>query len=223
MTDSVFPDVYFLYGNTCSGKDTIGVELEKKDGFTHISFGKLKKEEIINQTEIGILLEEQIKQRQPITPEVGVELIVKSLTPGSNIISGFPISRQELEALKKSLNSLRGWVIKGVIVLEIDESLIPERFFNRRVCPVCQFPGREGNICPTHNVPLIKRFDCNEEELAFRLALYRNRIKPFLKSGALGEYPQLVIDISKLSKGEMVEKVRSFIQKINEKEEKDGK
>lgn len=214
MTDNVFPNIYFLYGNTCSGKDTIGVELERKDGFTYISFGRLKREEIINQTEIGILLEEQIKQRQPITPELGTELIVESLTPGSNIISGFPISREELETLKKSLNSLGNGTIKGVIVLEIDDGLIQERFFNRRVCPVCQFPGREGNICPTHNVPLAKRFDCNEEELAFRLALYRNRIKPFLESGALREYPQIVIDVSRLSKSEMVERVKNFIQKV---------
>lgn len=223
MVGRVFSDVYFLYGNTCSGKDTIGVGLEKKDGFAYISFGKLKRKEILSQTEIGILLEKQIKQGQPITPEIGVELIVKSLAPGSNIIAGFPISREELEALKESLNSLSNWIIKGVIVLEIDESLISERFFNRRVCPVCQFPGREGNICPTHNVPLIKRFDCNEKELAFRLALYSNRIKPFLESEALGKYPQIVIDISNLSKSEMVEKVRSFIQKTNGKEEKDGK
>ena len=110
-----------------------------------------------------------------------------------------------------------------MIVLEIDESLIPERFFNRKVCPVCQFPGREGDICPTHNVLLTKRFDCNEEELAFRLTLYRNRIKPFLESGALREYPQLVVDISRFSKNEMVEKVRSFIQTINRKEKKDDK
>lgn len=221
MIDKVFFDVYFIYGNTCSGKDTIGVELEKKDGFAYISFGKLKRKEILNQTEIGILLEKQIKQRQSITPEAGVEIIVKSLVPGSNIISGFPISKEELKTLKESLNTLSNWTIKGVIMLEIDESLISERFFNRRVCPVCQFPGREGNICPTHNVPLVKRFNCDEEELVFRLALYNNRIKPFLESGALKEYPQLIINISNLSKSEMIEKVRSFIQKINEKEEKD--
>lgn len=223
MIGRVFYDVYFLYGNTCSGKDTIGVALEKKDGLTYISFGKLKRKEILSQTEIGILLEKQIKQGQPISPEIGAELIVKFLALGSNIIAGFPISGEEMETLKESLNSLSDWTIKGVVILEIDESLISERFFNRRVCPVCQFPGREGNICPTHNVPLIKRFDCNEEELVFRLALYSNRIKPFLESGVLGEYPQIVIDISKLSKTEMVKKIRSFIQKTNRKEEKDDK
>lgn len=223
MMDRAFSGVYLLYGNTCSGKDTIGVGLEKKDGFTYISFGTLKGKEILSQTKTGILLEKQIRQEQPITPELGVELIVKSLALGSNIISGFPISREELETLKESLNSLRNWAIRGVIVLEVDENLISRRFLNRRVCPVCQFPGREGTVCPTHNATLIKRFDCNEEELVFRLALYANRIKPFLESRALEEYPRLVIDVSNLSKSEMVEKVRSFIQKINRKEENDGK
>lgn len=222
MRDRVFSAIYFLYGNTCSGKDTIGRELEKKDGFAYVSFGKLKRQEILNQTEIGILLETQIKQGQPITPEVGAELIVKSLAPGGNIIAGFPISSEELEALEKSLSSLINWAIEGVIVLEIDRSLISERFFTRRVCSVCEFPGKEENICPTHNVPLIKRLDYNEEELAFRLALYNNRIKPFLESGALGKYPQIVIDVSKLSKSEMVKKVRSFIHKMDRKEEEDG-
>ncbi len=219
MINRIFSDIYLLYGNTCSGKDTIGIELER-DGFAYISFGGLKEKEILSQTETGILLEKQIKQGKPITPKLGTELIANSLTPGTNIISGFPISREELETFKELLNTLRNWTIRGVIILEIDESLVSERFFTRRVCPVCQFSGKEGDVCPEHKMALIKRFDCNEREFAFRLTLYRHRIKPFLESGALREYPQLVINVSNLSKSEIVEKVKSFIRKTKRKEEK---
>lgn len=218
-----FLSIYFLYGNTCSGKDTIGMELERKGSFNYISFGNIKGKEILSQTETGVLLEKQIKQGQPITPKVGAELITRSLALGSNIISGFPVSREELETFKKLLNILGNWTIRGVMILEIDEGLISERFLNRRVCPVCQFPGKEEEVCPTHKMHLIKRFDCDEEELAFRLTLYNKQIKPFLESGLLREYPQLVINVSNLSKSKMIEKAISFIQKINRKEEKDDK
>ena len=108
-----------------------------------ISFGGLKEREILSQTETGILLEKQIKQGKPITPKLGIELIANSLTPGTNIISGFPISRKELETFKELLNVLRNWTIKGVIILEIDGSLVSERFLLEECARFANFQGKK--------------------------------------------------------------------------------
>ena len=57
-----------IYGNTCSGKSTLGKKIEKEIGIKYVSFGDLKRLEIINKSPIGVLLNSQIKNGKPINP-----------------------------------------------------------------------------------------------------------------------------------------------------------
>jgi adenylate kinase family enzyme len=214
--DISVPKIFFIYGNTCSGQSTIGMKMKSELGFHYISFGDLKRKEIMNKTEIGKMLQESIKKRKPIVPEIGARLIIKHIVNGYNVISGFPISKEELETFLK----LREYKIEGIIILEITEEIASKRFFDRRVCPICHYPGGKGDKCKKHNIALTKRVDCNEKELSSRLELYRSRIKPFLESDELNKYPCIRLDVSMGSLESIFKYVRKFIENKDRKEDR---
>jgi adenylate kinase family enzyme len=110
--------------------------------------------------------------------------------------------------------------IEGVIILEITDEVASKRFFNRRVCPICYYPGRKGDKCKKHNIALIKRADCNEKELFFRLELYRSRIKPFLESDELNKYSYIRLNVSMNSLQSIFKHVREFIENKDRKEDR---
>lgn len=199
--------LFLIYGNTCTGQSTLGMKLEFEMGFKYISFGDLKTIEIANKTDIGKELERQIKKEEPIIPELGAALVIKNITDGNNIISGYPISKEELECLLRSCNC----EIEGVITLNATEEVIYKRFFAKRTCPICQFPGREQEKCPKHDTLLVKKTDYNEKELSFRLRLYKERIESFLRSNVFDNYPKIAFDTSALSPQEVFDGARNFI------------
>lgn len=196
-----------IYGNTCAGKSTLGKKIEKEMEIKYVSFGDLKRLEIVNKSPLGVLLNFQIKNGKPIDPLVGAKLMKKYLGL-LNVISGYPISIEELEAFRIYCRC----IIKGIIHLEIDETKIYQRFFNRGICPNCGYVGQSQGYCRIDNVPLEKRFDCDENELNFRIQLYKNRILPFLQGASFSAYPIINIDTSNISEEEIFQKAKEFLE-----------
>jgi len=202
-----------IYGNTCSGKSTVGKKIEKEIGMKYVSFGDLKQLEIINKSPIGVFLNSQIKNGKPINPLIGAKLM-KEYLGFLNILSGYPISIEELEVFKTYCQC----TIRGIIHLEIDEIKIRRRFFNRGICPNCGCVGQLQKYCHIDNILLVKRFDCNKDELNFRLQFYKDRILPFLQGVSLLTYPRINIDASNLSEEEIFQKAKDFLESLKIKQ-----
>ncbi|MEK7635930.1 MAG: nucleoside monophosphate kinase [Patescibacteria group bacterium] len=202
-----------IYGNTCAGKSTLGKKIEKEMKIKYISFGDLKRLEIINKSSIGIILDSQIKNGKPINPLVGARLIEKYLGL-LNIISGYPISIEELRIFRARCRC----IIQGIIHLGINEIKIRQRFFNRGICQNCGYIGQLQKHCRIDDVLLVKRFDCNEDELNFRLQFYKNRILPFIQGASLSAYPMINIDTSDLSEEEIFQKAKEFLESLKIKQ-----
>lgn len=198
-----------IYGNTCAGKSTLGKKIEKEMGIKYVSFGDLKRLEIVNKSPLGVLLNFQIKNEKPINPLVGAELIEKYLGL-LNVISGYPISIEELEAFRTYCRC----TINGIIYLEIDETKIYQRFLNRRICPICGYIGKKQERCQVDNILLEKRFDCDKNELNFRIQLYKDRILPFSQGPLLSNYSRININTSNLSKEKIFQKTKEFLESL---------
>ena len=125
-----------------------------------------------------------------------------------NIISGYPISIEELKVFKTYCQC----TIKGIIHLEIDEIKIRQRFFNRGICPNCGYVGQLQKYCHIDNILLVKRFDYNKDELNFRLQLYKDKILLFLRGASLSAYPMINIGASNLSAEEIFQKAKKFLE-----------
>lgn len=190
-----------LYGNTCTGKSTLGMALQNKLGYNYISFGDLKREEISKKTIPGIVLATQIENGLPIDPELRANLIKIKLKQGYNCICGYPC-----------LQSLSSKII-GLIVLGARYKVIKKRFFNRAVCSICCYPGSVRDTCPEHKQLLIPRADCTNSEFSKRTHLFNFRILPFLEGYAMVKYPRIDLDTTALKPKEVFGIVFDWLNK----------
>jgi adenylate kinase family enzyme len=60
-----------VYGETCAGKSTVGEYLSSAMNCRYISFGDLKRDEIANSTEIGVLIEDLLRSGSRIHADLG--------------------------------------------------------------------------------------------------------------------------------------------------------
>ncbi len=200
-----------FFGNTCTGKSTLGKEIEKMLGFRYISFGDLIRREIAQDSRIGKALDSKIRSGGPINPRIGALLMNQSLDNGNlNIISGYPISVEELESFTLFCRSS----IEGIVVFEASNSVIKERFFSRGTCSACQFSGKKGKTCPEHNIQLVERPGSTIGELLFRMRLYKERIAPFLGSEELKVFPRLVLKTSHRSIAKLALDAMEWLSRI---------
>lgn len=170
--------IILIFGNTSSGKSFLGKNIEMKYGLPYLSFGDLKREEIYKRSNLGLSLQSNINEGIPINHSDGFSLIKKNIlsvdVPAISL-SGYPISEIEYSQI-----GLLYQIVFG-IYLKVSEETIRKRFFNRGVCPICHFPGSFNNLCPVHNLNMIRREDATEEELSKRMKLFNKRINPFIE------------------------------------------
>lgn len=167
-----------IFGNTCTGKSSLGKELELKLSYPYISFGDIKRLEIKNKTILSQRILSATGKEFPIDPLDGLTLITeyeKKTQSPILTVSGYSISIKEYNAFISSYAIIVG------IHLRSDEQTIRKRFFSRAVCPVCNLPGILGSKCKIHHISMVTRGDVSENEFVKRNRLYTQRIIPFLE------------------------------------------
>ncbi|MFH1200723.1 MAG: nucleoside monophosphate kinase [bacterium] len=195
-----------IYGETCAGKSTLGKYLKSSMDCQYISFGDSKRQEIALGTTIGLEIQRLLKSRCPLPAELGYSVIKNVIGNYLNIVSGYPISIDELNTLANHSK------IIGILLLSIDEQTLIRRFSLRRECPKCQMPGVIGDSCPVHKVSMIQREDVSLKELIFRRKLYQQRIAPFLTSKVIETLPRLSLDTGVLTKEDVVCRAEKWIR-----------
>lgn len=190
-----------LFGNTCSGKSTLGKLLQQVYGIQYLCFGDLKRKHIAMNTAIGRTLCEQISRRVPIDPDLGMQLLSMSKEEHTRCVCGYPISTKELECFEKL------HAVLGAIHLIVPDDVVMQRFANRAQCPQCDWPGLESDICPMHHIQLEKRIDAIQNELDARMKLYHNRIEPFVRTNIAVKFPLFSIHSSGVDKNTVFKNV----------------
>lgn len=123
-----------LFGPPGSGKGTQSSNIIKKYNLYHISTGDLLREEILNQTKLGIEAKKFMDEGQLVTDDLVIGMIGNKLdaNPDSKgfIFDGFPRTTAQAVALDNLLKS-KGSKINVLISLEVPEPVLKQRLLER--------------------------------------------------------------------------------------------
>jgi adenylate kinase len=173
-----------LLGAPGAGKGTQATRISDGYGLPHISTGDIFRENIKNQTEIGLLAKSFIDKGQLVPDDVTCKIvenrIVKPDCKNGYLLDGFPRTIAQAEALDKITN------IDLVININVDFEEVKRRLCGRRVCKDCgesyhtDWIG-DATTCSRCGGALIQRKDDNPETVQSRLDVYSAQTAPLIE------------------------------------------
>lgn len=154
-----------LFGPPGSGKGTQSDLIIEKFGLTHISTGNILREEVKNETELGLLAKDIMSRGELVSDEIMIGMIKNKLQELGDvkgvIFDGFPRTKPQAEALDNLLKEYNT-EISVLISLEVPEDELMIRLLNR-----AKLEGRS---------------DDNEDTIKNRIQEYKN------KTAAVADY-----------------------------------
>ncbi|PIN76361.1 adenylate kinase [Candidatus Woesearchaeota archaeon CG10_big_fil_rev_8_21_14_0_10_36_11] len=174
-----------VLGSPGVGKGTYTQELVQKYGLLHISSGDLFRENLKNETELGIRAKSFMDAGQLVPDEVTIGMVKERLSRDDAndnfILDGFPRTIVQAEAL--------GIVtpLDLVINFKADREVIIGRLSGRIICRKSGHiyhlknikPQREG-ICDIDGSELYQRDDDKPEAIEKRLVVYEEQTSPLI-------------------------------------------
>ena len=123
-----------LFGKPGSGKGTQAEFVKRKYDLIHISTGDLFRNNISNNTDLGLLAKSYMEKGDLVPDEVTIKMLESEVNKHSNangfIFDGFPRTAVQAEILDQFLCTLK-FSISMTIALEVDENLLIDRLINR--------------------------------------------------------------------------------------------
>jgi adenylate kinase len=126
-----------IFGPNGSGKGTQGAVVQKRYGIPHIETGVIFRENIKNDTELGIRAKDFIDRGELVPDAVTVPMILNRLQQADCkngwLLDGFPRNLAQAEALGKALQEA-GMKLDYVIEIILDREIAKKRIMGRRLC-----------------------------------------------------------------------------------------
>lgn len=172
-----------LLGAPGAGKGTQAKRIAEWFGMPHISTGDIFRENIKNQTPIGVTAKLYIDKGQLVPDDVTCKIVEKRLEEedckNGYLLDGFPrtiVQAEELDSLA---------TIDAVVNLDVDLSLLMDRLCGRRVCKVCGESYHVSKLngettCVRCGGELFQRKDDNPETVEKRLKVYNAQTAPLI-------------------------------------------
>ena len=173
-----------LLGAPGAGKGTQAAKIHEKYGLPHISTGDIFRENIKNQTEIGLLAKSYIDKGQLVPDDVTCKIVEERISrddcKDGYMLDGFPRTIAQAEALDKITK------LDLVININVDFSLLMDRLCGRRVCKACGeiyhvSTLNGGTNCKACGGELYQRKDDNPETVESRLEVYSKQTAPLIE------------------------------------------
>jgi len=154
-----------LFGPPGSGKGTQSEKLIDKYGLIHLSTGNLLREEITNQTSLGLEAKKYMDSGQLVPDAVVIGMIRSAIKNNPDaegfLFDGFPRTVAQSEALDELLAENHA-EINAVLALEVSENELIGRLLNRG-----KTSGRSDDV--------------NEQVIRARITEYENKTSPVAK------------------------------------------
>jgi adenylate kinase len=151
-----------LFGPPGSGKGTQSEKIVEKFGLIHLSTGNLLRQEIADETPLGLQAKNFMDKGQLVPDEVVIGMIDSCLEKHAGakgfLFDGFPRTVAQAEALDKLL-TLKKTAIAKVIALDVVEEELVQRLLKRG-----ETSGRSD--------------DTNEAVIRKRFAVYKDETEP---------------------------------------------
>ena len=172
-----------LLGAPGAGKGTEASRIVDDYKLPHISTGDIFRENIKNETPIGLLAKSYIDKGMLVPDEVTCKIVEERISredcKNGYMLDGFPRTIAQAEALDKITN------IDLVINIDVDFSLLLDRLCGRRVCKDC---GESTHLkwlngetkCSRCGGELYQRKDDNPETVQSRLDVYNAQTSPLI-------------------------------------------
>ena len=172
-----------LLGAPGAGKGTQATRISDAYELPHISTGDIFRENIKNETPIGLTAKSYIDKGQLVPDEVTCKIVEGRLEKDDcktgYMLDGFPRTIAQAEALAKIAN------IDAVINIDVDFSLLMDRLCGRRVCKNCGESYHVSTMngatnCSRCGGELYQRKDDNPETVESRLEVYKAQTSPLI-------------------------------------------
>ena len=179
-----------LFGPPGAGKGTFSGQIKKVlPNIAHISTGDIFRENLKNETPIGLKAKEYMDKGELVPDEVVIEMVKDRLSKDDAkengfILDGFPRTLPQAESL------LDVTQIDLFLLLEVSRDIITKRILGRYSCKSCgqiynkyTLPPQKNGICDKcgAEIRFEQRSDDNEETLKNRLDAYEKNAKPIIK------------------------------------------
>jgi adenylate kinase len=179
--------VVILLGPPGAGKGTQATRLGAALSLPHVSTGDLFRENLKNNTPLGLKARGFMDSGRLVPDELVLEMLFDRVgrpdCAQGYLLDGFPRTIPQAEALEKRL-AQRGARIH-VLNLQVPDALLLERITGRRSCKSCgniqhlkhSAPKMAGK-CDKCGGELVQRSDDTAEVFGKRLAVYRAETQP---------------------------------------------
>lgn len=179
-----------IMGVAGSGKGTMSAFIKEHFRIPHISTGDMFRENIKQQTELGLLAKQYIDQGHLVPDSVTIGMVAKRLsqpdTENGFLLDGFPRTLLQTGAFERMLRKLNKQ-LDIVINLDIEFDVLEKRITGRRVCKHCgnvynvyYSKPQQENVCDNCGNELTHRSDDTVEQLQVRIQEYNQQTKPIL-------------------------------------------
>ena len=179
-----------LLGPPGSGKGTQAERLKEQLGLPHVASGDLFRENIGNETELGLLAKGYMDRGQLVPDDVTIAMVRERLQqPDCDdgvILDGFPRTLAQAQALDKMLAST-GRALAGVLYINLPNEETVRRLSGRWICGQCQTPYHvvfsppaEEGVCDECGGELYQRDDDRPETVRARLRVYHEQTAPLI-------------------------------------------
>ena len=172
-----------LLGAPGAGKGTQASKIVQAYRLPHISTGDIFRENIKNQTPVGVLAKSYIDKGQLVPDAVTCEIVEERIElddcKNGYMLDGFPRTIVQAEALDKMAK------VDVVINIDVDLSLLIDRLCGRRVCKDCGESYHVSRLngamtCARCGGELFQRKDDNPETVRKRLEVYNAQTAPLI-------------------------------------------
>ena len=173
-----------LLGAPGCGKGTQAAYISEKYCLPHISTGDLFRENINNQTAIGLKVMAVMETGNLCPDDLTIAMVKERLKEkdceNGYLLDGFPRNVAQAEALDEISTPDK------VINIDVDLAKIEHRITGRRSCSKCKssfhvdFIG-DVKVCPDCGGELLTRKDDNPETVKERLAVYASQTIPLVE------------------------------------------
>ena len=180
-----------LLGAPGSGKGTQAEFLEKEYNIPTISTGDLLRDNIAENTPIGLKAQKYMDDGALVPDDLVISLVEDrfSKVDATNgwVLDGFPRTEKQAMALDELLHK-NGKKLDQVFHLSTSRDVLMERILSRLVCPECEkiyntktMPPKVSGICDSDGATLVHREDDTVETATHRIDVYVERTRPLIE------------------------------------------
>ena len=180
-----------LLGPPGAGKGTQADQLHTYLKLPHVASGDLFRDNLHNQTELGILAKKYMDKGQLVPDDVTIAMVKDRLqrddcTSGV-ILDGFPRTVTQAEGLDRIFQDL-GRSLNGVLYIAVTDDVLIDRLSGRWICRECQTPfhtmfspSEAEGVCDACGGELYQRDDDKPETVKARLHVFHEQTAPLIQ------------------------------------------